>query len=77
MEYLQLGFSLVVLGALILCLAVVGIVFVKFALFLHEKIVFVDGAGISRSEAIKMMDENNEDLLNRATRVGQYENEYM
>ncbi len=42
MDFLQLAFSLGVIGSGVLCLAVMVIVFVKFIMKMKESIIFID-----------------------------------
>lgn len=73
---LQLAFSVVVILAVILCLIVSTVVIIKYLLKIKDKITIVDDENLQKNGAQLIMEENNNELLNMATRTGIYDHEH-
>lgn len=74
---LQLAFSVVVMLAVILCVIVSSVVFIKYLLKIKNKITIVDGEAIEKSGAELSFEEySNNELMKMATRTGIYDHDH-
>lgn len=73
---LQLAFSVVVMLAVILCVIVSTVVIIKYLLKIRDTISIVDDENLQKNGAQLIVEENNNELLNMATRTGIYDHEH-